>query len=493
MSAREISKRARSEDEDCINKELKDVIDLEKDYADNGNSDEHAKNVFDELLNKEKSTDLLNIQDKNKGSKVRSWIYLWGNRINHPTDPKRYIYVCDQVLDNGKNCTTRIETSGSTGNIISHLNRKHKIFEHSKPSTTTPSLKQVKISNYTISSTSSQISEMTQERQKHLENLLFEWLILDFQPLYLLKSPSFRRFINALNENFELPTDKKFRKRILEAYEFSQKQLKQYIQKNAISVSLTCDLWTSRNKQGFLGITCHFLTPEFEMKEITLAIQYMPYPHTGDAIQKVLEKVIFEWNLQDKVFFCTTDNASNMKKCLNQIPWLQRLSCTAHTIQLVVGKGLLNTEILIARAKRLINFFTSPKQNERLLNAQKKNSEDVEEEGDLNTIFYRAVTDVETRWSSTYIAWERLIILKPFIDIVISSLNTSKDQNSKEDAKRLTKINLTNDEWEVIRDLLEILGPLAELTETLEGTKYATMSYIYPGIATLKKCFCPAI
>ena len=75
---------------------------------------------------------------------------------------------------------------------------------------------------------------------------------------------------------------------------------------------------------------------------------------------------------------------------------------------------------------------------------KKKNSEDVKEEGDLNTIFYRAITDVETRWSSTYIAWERLIILKPFIEIVISSLNASKDQNSKEDAKRLTKINLTN-------------------------------------------------
>ena len=146
-------------------------------------------------------------------------------------------------------------------------------------------------------------------------------------------------------------------------------------------------------------------------------------------------------------FFCTTDNASNMKKCLNQIPWLQRLSCTAHTIQLVVGKGLLAAEILIARAKRLINFFTSPKQNERLLNAQKKISEDTEEESDLHTIFYRAITDVETRWSSTYIAWERLITLKPFIDIVVSSLNASKDQNSKEDAKRLTKINLTNDEW----------------------------------------------
>src|SRR5581483_6846785 len=129
--------------------------------------------------------------------------------------------------------------------------------------------------------------------------------------------------------------------------------------------------------------------------------------------------------------------------------------------------------------------------NVYLINAQKKNSEDAEEEGDLNTIFYRAITDVETRLSSTYIAWERLITLKPFIDIIVSSLNASKDQNSKEDAKKLTKINLTNDKWKVIRDLLEILGPFAELTETLEGTKYATMSYIYPGIAKLKKRFRP--
>jgi hAT family C-terminal dimerisation region len=481
-------KHSRSEDDSHI--EFIDIIDIEKltpNDTNNGTLNEHMKNAFEELLNNKEGSDSL----KSKGSsKLRSWVYNWGERINHPTDSKKFIFVCNQKLDNGEDCTTRIETSGSTGNIISHLGRKHKIYEHSK--TITPSQKQAKISNYTVSSVSSGSSQMTQDQQKYLETLLYEWLILDFQPLYLLKSPSFRRFINALNENFELPTDKEFRKKILEAYEFTQKQLKQYIYENARSVSLTCDLWTSRNKQGFLGITCHLITSDFEMKEITLAIRYISYPHTGNNIQKLLEEVISEWNLQDKVFFCTTDNASNMKKCLNQMSSIQRLSCTAHTIQLVVGKGLLAAEILIARAKRLINFFTSPKQNERLLNAQKKNSEDAEEDSNLHTIFYRAITDVETRWSSTYIAWERLTILKPYIDIVISSLNASKDSNSKEDAKRLMKINLTNDEWEIIRDLLEILGPFAELTEKLEGTKYATMSYMYPGIAKLKKRFCPA-
>ncbi|GBC42544.2 zinc finger BED domain-containing protein 4-like [Rhizophagus irregularis DAOM 181602=DAOM 197198] len=366
-----------------------DIIDIENHTPvtsplDNTNIEKYTKNAFDKLLNKEEHD--LDFQAKNKGgSKLRN---------------------------NGENCTSKIETSSPTGNIISHLNRKHKIYEHSKPSATiTPSLKQVKIDRYTISSDSH--PQMTPDRQKYLETLLFEWLILDFQPFYLLKSPSFRRFINALSENFELPSDKEFRKRIFEAYEFSKNKLKQYIHENAASVSLTCDLWTSRSKQGFLGVICHFITPDFEMREITLAIQYMSYPHTGEAIQHALEKIITQWELQNK---------------------LHRLSCTAHTIQLVVRKGLLTAEILIARAKRLINFFTSPKQNERLLNVQKKISDDVEEGSDLHGIFYRAITDVEKCWSSTYIAWERLIALKPYIDIVISSLNACKDNNAKEDA-----------------------------------------------------------
>ncbi|CAB4475853.1 unnamed protein product [Rhizophagus irregularis] len=177
-----------------------DIIDIENHTPvtsplDNTNIEEYTKNAFDKLLNKEEHD--LDFQTKNKGgSKLRSWVYNWGERKNHPSNLNKFIFKCNQKLDNGENCTSKIETSGPTGNIISHLNRKHKIYEHSKPSATiTPSLKQVKIDRYTISSDSH--PQMTPDRQKYLETLLFEWLILDFQPLYLLKSPSFRRFINA--------------------------------------------------------------------------------------------------------------------------------------------------------------------------------------------------------------------------------------------------------------------------------------------------------
>jgi hypothetical protein len=52
----------------------------------------------------------------------------------------------------------------------------------------------------------------------------------------------------------------------------------------------------------------------------------------------------------------------------------------AHTLQLVIGKGLIPAERLVARAKRLINFFTTPKQTERLIEIQKsmrRNQEEV--------------------------------------------------------------------------------------------------------------------
>jgi len=45
---------------------------------------------------------------------------------------------------------------------------------------------------------------------------------------------------------------------------------------------------------------------------------------------------------------------------------IQHFFCTTHTIQLAIEKGLAPAEILIARAKRLINFFQYQKQVERL-------------------------------------------------------------------------------------------------------------------------------
>ncbi len=112
----------------------------------------------------------------------------------------------------------------------------------------------------------------------------------------------------------------------------------------------------------------------------------MPYPHTGETIAEEIQNILNEWNLVNKVFTITTDNG-NMVKSARLIPGLTTILCTAHTLQLVVRKGLLPAEVLIARAKWLMLFLTSPKQTEKLIEIQKNMNRIVSEVNSLLILF----------------------------------------------------------------------------------------------------------
>jgi hypothetical protein len=144
-------------------------------------------------------------------------------------------------------------------------------------------------------------------------------------------------------------------------------------------------LWTARSRMGYIGITCAYIDKQFKLNEAILAIKYVPYPHTGEAIAEEIMSILSEWKLTDKIFTITTDNGSNMVKSARLIPGLIRIPCTAHTLQLVIGKGLLPAEVLIARAKRLMLFFTSPKQTEKLLEIQKNMNQVISEVNNISS------------------------------------------------------------------------------------------------------------
>jgi hypothetical protein len=200
---------------------------------------------------------------------------------------------------------------------------------------------------------------------------LVDWIILDSQPLNTVNSEAFRRFIYELDPAFTMPCQETVKNIIYEAFNYSFPQLKEILLTQTTSVSLTMDLWTARNRQGYLGVTCSYINQSFKMCEFTLDIAYVRYPHTAIHIKDTLESILNEWDIREKVFTITTNNASNMKKCVEDMEGVNRLGCTAHTLQLIIGKGMKPAETLIARAKQLIDFFMRPKQSERLENAQK--------------------------------------------------------------------------------------------------------------------------
>jgi hypothetical protein len=97
-------------------------------------------------------------------------------------------------------------------------------------------------------------------------------------------------------------------------------------------------------------VTCSFIDSKWKLKEFTLTIEYVRYPHTAAHILETLELILKEWDIRNKVYSITTDNGSNVKKAINNdmkdVKWL---GCVAHTLHLVVGKGLMPAQILIMR------------------------------------------------------------------------------------------------------------------------------------------------
>ena len=137
--------------------------------------------------------------------------------------------------------------------------------------------------------------------------------------------------------------------------------------------------------------------------------------HIYETIQQKLE--VLGLQNKNKINVAITDNGANMIKAIEYWHGTERVGCTAHILQLCVNKGFKIITPYIQKFTNLIHFFNSPKQNERLEEAQKEIynrkgkqraetndqeiqeiQEDKKEEQTLRIL--RTITEVATRWDS---------------------------------------------------------------------------------------------
>jgi hypothetical protein len=296
-----------------------------------------------------------------------SWIWSYFNQFV-PIPPYKRIVQCLVQEENGtKECGHIMGTDNSTGNFISHL-AKHNITEE----THKRKMQEIKENKKDSQLTIPQMLRSNPVIKNRRDHKFIGILVKDQRPISIRDNIGFVEFIHEFDPNYQFPSEKKCKNLLAEGYNQTKEVLSNKMEKEVISCSLTADLWTARSRSGYLGVTCAYIDNSFKLCETTLAIRYLPYPHTAENIVELLNQIINAWNLNEKVFTITTDNGSNMVRAGQLMEGVTRLPCTAHTLQLVVGKGLMPAETLVARAKRLMLFFTSPKQTEKLIEIQKK-------------------------------------------------------------------------------------------------------------------------
>jgi zinc finger BED domain-containing protein 1 (E3 SUMO-protein ligase ZBED1) len=380
-----------------------------------------------------------------------------------------------------KHCKVKYVDKGSTSNPNHHLRSAHPLLiDASRGRTQQLSIPQV-LANST---------PHTEEKMGDLHMAFLEFIVDDMQPFSLVTNVPFRSFVAKLDPRFSMPTERSLHGLLASRYQSLQHLLRQLIDRTMESATVTMDLWTSRASIPFLGITLHWLSDTFEQYDPALSIRNLPYPHTGTEIAAAIDSVFSEWALVGKIFVATADGGSNIVNAIGQTSGVEYLHCSAHLIQLTVRDGLDNIpdiKALVTKCRNLVTFFAAGhRQLQRLKAAQEYLNQ---------TPPVTVVQDVATRWNSTFYMLQRLIRLREAIAVVGAELakeglggqSSSSQAEAKSAATKLNKLALTSDEWEMVEETIRILAPFEAATRMLSGSKYTTLSLVYPTIAILKE------
>src|SRR6266540_5735858 len=128
---------------------------------------------------------------------------------------------------------------------------------------------------------------LTKEQLSFLYKKVLNFIIEDSQPFYILESKSFKELLLALHPFFEMPTEEALDKLLDFMFNDEQTFLKNIFE-DVEKISLTTDFWISRGQHGYIGVTAHWISNDYSLKEAFLALKHFSYPHTSEVLYRNL-------------------------------------------------------------------------------------------------------------------------------------------------------------------------------------------------------------
>ena len=109
-------------------------------------------------------------------------------------------------------------------------------------------------------------------------------------------------------------------------------------------ISLALDIWTSPNNIAFMAIVGYFIDRKWKLREVLLGFEPLSGQHTGKKLAIVVNAVLDNYRLSDRVFALVTDNASNNGTLASELADMllyfnedkMHLPCLAHVVQLAI-------------------------------------------------------------------------------------------------------------------------------------------------------------
>lgn len=152
-----------------------------------------------------------------------------------------------------------------------------------------------------------------------------------------------------------------------------------------------------------LAVTAHFIESEATViSSHMIASEAFGEQHSGQNLCAFLQKIAERLSIENKISAVLSDNAANIVNAIKTRNW-PRIPCFAHSLNLIVQKGLRKISVVQNKVKFIVEFF-----NRSTFGLKKQKSTQTQ----LNLLDPKLIQDVSTRWNSTFKILERLVVLK---------------------------------------------------------------------------------
>ncbi|XP_019716757.1 zinc finger BED domain-containing protein 4-like [Hippocampus comes] len=177
--------------------------------------------------------------------------------------------------------------------------------------------------------------------------------------------------------------------------------------------------------------------------------------HTSENLAEELLKVAKEWNVENKVVCCVSDNAANITKAIKTLKWTHH-PCLAHTLNLVVRDALKVMKPTADKVKGIVEFFhRSTTATQKLKSTQQQ----------MGMPELKLKQECITRWNSTFHMLKRILESKDAVISTLAVINAPVDPLSQE-------------EWEVLQEACTVLEPFEQVTVEISADSYVTASKV---------------
>ena len=341
-----------------------------------------------------------------------------------------------------------------------------------------------------------------------LNFLYLRWTILHDIPFVQVQSHEFRTFLEYINPaaNRLLPNSHStIRNHAIKLFEEGKRRIRHILQTAVSSIHITCDLWTSPNHLGLIGVTSHFTGEDTKLHTLTLGLREIQGAHSGKNQAIIVNDIIEDFQINDRLGYFILDNASSNNTMVKEVakkfrdrgiqfnPLQRRLRCCGHIINLTVQA------FLFGKISDNLNYLEEFQEDQEIHIPTDNELNHWRQIGPLgklhNIIAYICLSpqrkqrfkllssdllphrDNKTRWNS----WDNIL------DWAIKRLKPAITQFCAEEDD-LRDNHLTSLDWKNLQAIRDFLQGFYDTTKALKG-RAATLEHFLPSLEFLIQQF----